>query len=130
VLLGLARSERAAGDLDAALDAAREAVARIELFHALSPLHHALFETASKPPGPPGKQQAPPPPLDPPGGWRYMPRNHLLSLTGIQQAVRSAEASALAEMASLAKADEWEALFQVLPIVEMLDLARRAFDPR
>jgi hypothetical protein len=81
-------------------------------------------------PGRPSRPQGPPPPLDPPGGRRYIPPGHLLPLAGIQQAVRTAEASALAEMASLANAGEWEALFEVLPVVEMLDLARRSFDPR
>lgn len=97
-----------------------------QLFDTLFHLHETAHLAEWQLPGNPGRTEGTPPPLDPPGGWK-IPDDERPLLAGILDAVRNAEATALAEVARLAHDGEWKAVVEALPVLQELDFARLKF---
>ena len=99
-----------------------------DLFDTLPALHQAICHATDPPreeaiagePSPAVPSLAPPSPCP-------AVTDQLLALSGVEKAVQKALADALAELASLAHDDHWPAVAAALPVVTLLNYARRQF---
>lgn len=89
-----------------------------ELFSTLSPLHSAVCKASGRSTRGDEREAMPACPAV---------VGQLLALSGLEKAVQKAQADALAELASLAHDGNWDAVLEALPIVELLNYARRRF---